>query len=326
MRLVKLKGMRQVNGLHYAPDGRRLLAVGGAEVRSIDEARWVDVADGSETLRVPLNASCYAVSPDLTRMAVGNSRPYQDQGIPVAVFDPADSDWLDQDYGWQSVLPPPSTAVEVYGLAFAASGKRLAVTYSTADNRGHPRNFFLTIRSLGRGKSMEYRVGAGEFLAHSLAFAPNGRVVAADGGIVGDEESDDVLSVNVLDATSLATRHSFTLPTVQTSRLCYSPDGGTLAVANWKNVFLLPLDLSAPRHSLAHPRQVNAAAFTPDGRRVLTTCTDKLVRVWDAATGQLVTSYDWNVGATTAIAVAPDGTTAAVGGQRGQVVLFDLDG
>ena len=42
MRLIKLKGMRRVNGLHFAPDGRRLLAVGGYEVRSCDTAAWIE--------------------------------------------------------------------------------------------------------------------------------------------------------------------------------------------------------------------------------------------------------------------------------------------
>ena len=73
MRLVKLKGVGRINGLHYTPDGRRLLAVGGSSDSRHDMARWVDVGDAREPLRQPLAASHYAVSSDLSRMAAGGA-------------------------------------------------------------------------------------------------------------------------------------------------------------------------------------------------------------------------------------------------------------
>jgi WD40 repeat protein len=153
-----------------------------------------------------------------------------------------------------------------------------------------------------------------------LVYTPEGSDLVTN----GSNRGRPAVLVYALDRLDCV--HAFMLPGGQARHLIYSPNGDTLAVANAKQVLLLPPDLSAPRLTLAHPKQVNAVAFTPDGRRMLTTCTDKLVRVWDAATCQLVTSYDWNVGVTNAIAVAPDGLTAAVSGQSGRVVLFDLDG
>lgn len=324
MRVVKLKGMRQVNGLHYAPDGRRLLAVGGYEVRSLDEARWVDVVGGAEMLRVPLNASCYAVSPDLTRMAVGNAEPERDQGFPVVVFDPADSDWHEQDLGWQPVElgfeKPDSANCEVHALAFDPTGGRLALSYSFVESG---RNVTMVLRFLQVSRlnsRQQPKVVTSSGVVTGVNFTPDGQSLATVSGLT------DSPSVAIQSAKTLAVRHTFAPPTNQTRGIEHSPDGNTLAVANAKQVLLLPPDLSAPRLTLAHPKQVNAVAFTPDGRRMLTTCTDKLVRLWDASTGQLVTSYDWNVGVTNAIAVAPDGLTAAVSGQSGRVVLFDLDG
>lgn len=319
MRIVKLKGLRQINGLHYAPDGRRLLAVGGYEVRSVDEARWVDVVGGTETLRVTLNASCYAVSSDLTRMAVGEAQPHEDdtEVPPVVWFDPCDAAWFDDSSRCHEVGEFNRNSPLVFALTFSDDGQRLAISldFSTDGVMYSP---LLATIPLRRGKPVRAPLGNP---ATTVAFSPDGSAIATVGVVAKS------CRLEIWDAKTLVARHAFSLPTTQTTRLiAFSPDGGTLAVANAKAVLLLPPNLSAPRNTLAHPKQVNAIAFTPDGRRVLTTCTDKLVRVWDASTGQLVVSYDWNVGVTNAVAVAPDGLTAAVSGQSGRVVLFDLEG
>jgi WD40 repeat protein len=326
MRIVKLKGMRQVNGLHYAPDGRRLLAVGGYEVRSVDEARWVDVVGGTETDDVSLGANGYAVSSDLKRMAVGEAAPYylddgEETELPsVVIFDPTDPVWFADESQWQAPSVPDSPGSAVYALALAHDGKRLSVSYGVPDQGGFHPTARLAIVPLVRGKVTERTQADADAPACLLTFSPDASAVATA------EVTAKSTTVTTYSAKSLTPLHSFRLSTNQTRQFVYSPDGNTLAVANSKSVLLLPPDLSAPRFTLAHPKQVNAVAFTPDGRRILTTCTDKLVRVWDATTGQLVVSYDWNVGVTNAIAVAPDGLTAAVSGQGGRVVLFDLDG
>lgn len=325
MRIVKLKGMRQVNGLHYAPDGRRLLAVGGYEVRSIDEARWVDVIEGAETLRVPLNASCYAVTPDLTRMAVGNSHATEGRHPipPVVTFDPTHPTWHEHAERWREVplaFNEPDTNCEVHALAFAPTGGRLAFSYSLLQSGRNVTMVLRFFQASRLNRRQQPRIETSSGVVTSVCFAPDGQSVATASGLT------DSPSVAIQSAKTFAVRHTFSPPGNQTRGILFSPDGNTLAVTTAKSVFLLPPDLSAQRHTLTHPKQVNCVDFTPDGRRILTTCTDKLVRVWDAATGQLVVSYDWNVGVTNAIAVAPDGLTAAVSGQSGRVVLFDLEG
>ena len=321
MRLIKLKAMKRVNALHFAPDGRRLLAVGGAEVRMQDEAVWIEVGGLKETLRVPFHANCCAVSPDLTRIAVGNSRPFweDDANIPpVAVFDAASPTWHEDGSWWQEVVLSDDDDAQVRGLAFAPDGNRLAVSFTV--DLEETRLYLLKVTDFAKGhREVLHPLDEGTEYA-VLAFAPDGSTLATSGGL------DDHPAVTGWNAATLEPLRTFVPKGARTLHLSYSPDGGTLAAVNAKTVFLLPPDLSVPRHTLAHPKQVNAVAFTPDGRHLLTTCQDAAVRVWDAATGKVVTSYDWNVGATTAVAVAPDGLTAAAAGQKGQVVLFDLGG
>lgn len=72
-------------------------------------------------------------------------------------------------------------------------------------------------------------------------------------------------------------------------------------------------------------KELKAVAATPDGRRLLTARTDDTVTVWEVGTWKELAKYDWKIGRATALAVAADGTLAAVGSGRGPVVVWDLD-
>jgi WD40 repeat protein len=57
-----------------------------------------------------------------------------------------------------------------------------------------------------------------------------------------------------------------------------------------------------------HTSEVNAAAFSPDGKRVVTASEDNTARVWDATTGIPVTAPLEHQSAVTAAAFSLDGT------------------
>ncbi len=324
MRLIKLKAMKRINALHFTPDGRKLLAVGGAEVRMQDWAVWVDIGEMAETVRVPMHAGCAAVSADGTRIAAGNPRPFLDQDTdipPVVVFDASDPTWHEDKSRWQTVIREGSNYLDVGGLAFDPSGKRLAVSYAVTNLRGRSARTTSAFKvlALGKGKSFDVPPGDDPDISTSVfAFSPDGKRLAASGGIDGEP---NVLLVNTRTADRVS---EFTPPGPKTLHLIFSPDGGTLAVTNGKTVFLHVGDSDDAKFSLAHPKQVNAVAFTPDGARLLSVCHDSLVRIWDVATGQVITSFDFGIGQTTALSVSPDGTTATAAGQKGQITVFDL--
>jgi WD40 repeat protein len=321
MRLVKLTSMKRINGLHFTPDGRRLLAVGGAEVRMQDWAVWIDVGEMTETLRVPMHASCAAVSPDLTRIAVGNAAPFLRHNTdipPVAVLDATDPTWHEDESRWRTVIDDGPNRLDVGGLAFDPTGERLAVSYSIEYTRRRSIEFVLVILPLGVGKAYRVPFGADHTRLHPVvAFSPDGDRLAVTGGL------DDDPVVSVVNARTADPLFEVMPPGARTLHLAFSP-GGTLAVTNAKTVHLMPADSDVPGFTLVHPKQANAVAFIPDGRRVLSTCHDGQLRIWDVATGHLVSSYDWGVGPTTAVAVSPDGLTAAAAGQKGRIAVLDL--
>lgn len=66
-------------------------------------------------------------------------------------------------------------------------------------------------------------------------------------------------------------------------------------------------------------------AFHPSGAYLATTSTDTTVRVYDTATWEVVRTYAWDVGRLRCVAFSPDGLLAAAGGEKGQIVVWDVD-
>jgi WD40 repeat protein len=71
-----------------------------------------------------------------------------------------------------------------------------------------------------------------------------------------------------------------------------------------------------------HYRRV---AFHPDGRHLLAGNNDTTARLIDTHTWEVVRQYTWDIGSLNAVAISPDGALAAAGGQKGRVVVWDLD-
>jgi WD40 repeat protein len=319
MRAYKLKKCKRVHGLHFAPDGRRLLVVGGAQADLIDCAVWLDLATGSAAGRIDQLAVCYAVNRKLSRVVVGGAHEL-DEGFPVQ--------WntLPKMGDWQPFLDTSREPAElrefdhVFGLALDWSGKRLAVGHGRVHERRRTDRWEHEVTVLRyEADELVERIAVTEGAA-ALAFNRDGTRLAVSGGPEGDP------AVTVFAQPSDGPMFVYKPPGTRTRCLLYLTDG-RLVVANARNVYVLPPDGGEPQLVLGgHAGQVNAVAASPDGRRLLTASHDGAIRVWDAATGAAGPAFDWKVGPVTALAFAPDGLTCAAAGEKGQVVLWDADG
>jgi WD40 repeat protein len=155
------------------------------------------------------------------------------------------------------------------------------------------------------------------------ALSPDGKTFLT-GRADGSVQLREIPTGNVL--------HSFSHRTNITA-VAISPDGKTLLtaygdpkIASSRNGEAQLWDAATGERKgdpWPHQGLVAAAAFSPDGTKVLTGSLDGAARIWDVATGQSVGPLSHR-GKVTAVAFSPDGRTALTGSLDGSARVWDV--
>jgi WD40 repeat protein len=74
---------------------------------------------------------------------------------------------------------------------------------------------------------------------------------------------------------------------------------------------------------LGHSLRVASVAFSPDGAHVLSGSGDKTIKLWDAATGVLIRTFEGHSGAVHSVAFSPDGARVLSGSADNTIKLWD---
>lgn len=104
-----------------------------------------------------------------------------------------------------------------------------------------------------------------------------------------------------------------------------APDGSVLVTFKDSSLFVWRPGEKLQKVRTDTLRHYRALAFHPDGRHLLAGNNDTTARLIDTHTWQVVRQYTWNVGRLVSVAVSPDGQLAAAGGDKGRLMLWDLD-
>ncbi|HJZ56783.1 MAG TPA: WD40 repeat domain-containing protein, partial [Gemmataceae bacterium] len=109
--------------------------------------------------------------------------------------------------------------------------------------------------------------------------------------------------------------------------LVFAPDGSQLVAIHEMTLVVWPVpELGEPRLVRNDTRKhFTAACYHLSGRYLIATSNDTTVHVFDTRSWGRVTRFTWKLGPLRTVAVSPDGTLAAAGGNNGEVVVWDVD-
>jgi WD40 repeat protein len=315
-----------IGQVRYSPDGRWLLVIARAASPSPfqfhrDAVRVWDLAAG--TNRVLDSAFCALFTPDSRSVlyaATTEGGPARGMSLHLS----------DLTSGTAALLAIPGSDPQDFIRArFNPGGTRLL----SFDHRGHPpysyggeaANWtrYPGWQPVGQWQldgrfdpDSDERADGSKFV--DVAFSPDGKTLAAA----------TTTSGLVLFEVGTGNQTYFRKVELKwsTGFLAYHPDGRQLVVGSGTEVTVFD---ARTGEEVARLRQRSkhflSGNFTPDGRRFLTASNEGSVKCWDTATWTLTREYAWGIGGLRSVAVAPDGLTAAAGGEKKTVVLFDLD-
>jgi eukaryotic-like serine/threonine-protein kinase len=152
-----------------------------------------------------------------------------------------------------------------------------------------------------------------------VQFSPDGKVLATaemDGGSI---EARTML----WNLSSKGLMHRFE----GSFLLAFSPTGNLIAtISNDLGIRLIDSGTGKVRHAMyGHGDLVPAGVFSPDGKRLITGSEGSgLIVVWDVETGREITRFDAAETRLRTMAISPDGSLLAVGGNAGLVRIWRL--
>ena len=111
-------------------------------------------------------------------------------------------------------------------------------------------------------------------------------------------------------------------------QMVLSPDGSAVACRTRGAIRIYPASGGwgdGPTIANEGKQHFTGLAYHPSGKFLAATSNDKTVKLYDAASGQVVRVFTWAIGRLRSVAFNPDGTMAAAGSDTGKVVLWDVD-
>jgi WD40 repeat protein len=289
-----------------AKDGRRFVTSTGS-----DSAQVWDANDGHLllTLKGRYPTLIWAsFSPDGKYFA-GASKPEMiAKDLSVEIWDASSGKLLHS-------LPFPDGFL--IRAVFDGSGKRLL----TRDER----NNLVQVWDVASGKEL-FRLPQMTSHFEHAGFSPDGRYIVT-------VQNDN--SVHVWDGSDGHAQHVLRGHEAEVTNFSFSQDGRLLVtVSKDKSAQVWELGSgkriakiarkNADDYQGGHSDEVNDAEFTPDDKRLITASNDKTARVWDVATGKLLSDLGRMGQEATGISVSRDGKYATVYGKDDLIWVWDL--
>jgi WD40 repeat protein len=201
-------------------------------------------------------------------------------------------------------------------IAFSPDGTEVAVCASQEPIE----RWALPGRKTQKPKKLPGGWRADRYPNGELAYSPDGTIIAmtCSGGIIVFWDRKTGALRGELDT-------GFGFTHLPLALIAFSPDGTVIvgAAGTELGAFEVKTGTAVARFKPGK-KYFRAAAFTPDGRQLITVNTDAIVRVYDPSTWTEARRHEWQIGNLRSVAVTVDGLRAAGGSDDGRVVVWDL--
>ena len=183
--------------------------------------------------------------------------------------------WNAETGALRHIFGDPSKSVHSAALSpdgrTVATGASASIDLWRADTGEHIRTLVGDMRSRRHGREV-----------YSLAYSPDGKLLAS---------VSDQYDVRIWNAETGAQLH-YIKGIASGGVLLFSPDSQTLVCSgytrshvNWPLRIVDPQKGAVIRSIYGHTRTIHAAAFSPDGKKLVSGGDDASIRIWDAVTG-----------------------------------------
>jgi WD40 repeat protein len=316
--------LRKVERLAFAPDGQSLYASGFPfSVTGFTADTGIDVwelAGGPEPAHRLLEEwpiGGFVLSPDGRRLyAAGRAL------VPIP-----SAGYVGLDLATRAVDRFEFHAWLSFALAVSPDSRRVVAYGHKAQRLGWSLSCWNQPARGERRLAWEQRLPSPDIIVLAVAFHPDGQSVLCAGWRRARRERQTQFVTRSAD-TGQPVGHPVTFPNSEVGHLALTPDGTRFAVVSGMSLFSYDATDPAARPVKStndNRKHFTGIAFHPSGKYLAATSNDTTVKLYDAATWRVAKTFTWKVGKLRSVAFSPDGTVAAVGGDKGQVVVWDVD-
>lgn len=167
--------------------------------------------------------------------------------------------------------------------------------------------------------TQEYIVAPDEGDYRGVSFGPDGNTVASIEYHTHSLCVWNVKPFRVLFRTDLKGINTF-----DNGLVAMLPDGERVIVAAGSLLRCVPINGGTSWDTVTKKPPLEIALH-PSGRMLLVADGSKKVTAYDTDNGKASAQYDWGIGKVGCVTYSPDGTLAAAGGEKGQVVVWDAE-
>lgn len=217
-----------------------------------------------------------------------------------------------------AVADNPRTSINPFnGVSFSSDGKRLVV----GENTWH----MWDAKTLEPVPPPTFPDPGGMFNVSRwpyLTFSADGQRLAAyrDGTFSGAHE------LFIIDTTNWAILQTMSWEVQAARAIRFSPDRRRVVALTGQQMRIWDADTGEQVATLrGGKKHFMGAAFTADGRFLVSVSKDKTARLWETESWTESKTFDWNIGELLDVACAPDGLTVAVSSSKGKILQFDLE-